>query len=109
LEAANLPSHHLPVTSRYYPVGTAKLEVSGEEAVVYLRRRFIPPPEHYTSQQSHIVSHGERPDTVTAIYLEDPEQFWQLADANVVMKPQELTAETGRILRIPGAAGISEY
>ena len=79
------------------------------EPVAYLRRRFIPLPEHYSSQQQHIVAKGERLDNITAKYLADPEQFWQVADANLAMRPQELAEQSGRILRIPSAAGISGF
>lgn len=106
IEAANLPSHNLPVTSRYYQTGTAKMEGPDGQPVIYLRRRFIPPPEYYSSQQQHIVADGERLDNITAMYLADPEQFWQVADANMDMQPQELTEEPGRILRIPQGTSL---
>jgi hypothetical protein len=56
-----------------------------------------------------MVQQGERLDNITAKYLADPEQFWQLADANLAMKPQELTEATGRILRIPQGKGLSGF
>lgn len=106
MQTANLPSHHLPVTSRYHPIGTAMMEGPDGEPVIYLQRRFIPPPEHYSSQQQHSVADGERLDNITADYLGDPEQFWQIADANQAMKPEELTEEAGKKLRIPSASGF---
>jgi hypothetical protein len=109
VDSANLPSHNFPVTSRYYPIAKAQMDGPDDEPIVYLRRRFVPPPEHYSSQQMHRVADGERLDNVTAMYLIDPEQFWQLADANGAMKPQELTEQPGNILRIPSASGISGF
>lgn len=107
LQAANLPKHNLPPTSRYYPVQTTQMEGPDAEPVIYLKRRFVPPPEHYASHQQHIVQFGERLDNITAKYLADPEQFWQLADANAAMQPEELTEQSDRALRIPHAFGMS--
>ncbi len=109
LEAANLPAHNLPVTSRYYNVGTNTTSDPDGNPIIFLRRRFVPPPDHYFSQQQHRVSQGERLDNITAKYLGDPEQFWQVADANLAMHPEELTEITDRILQIPQAAGISGF
>jgi hypothetical protein len=48
----------------------------------------------------HTVEEGDRLDNVTARYLGDPEQFWQLCDANDAMVPDELTEEIGRRLKV---------
>jgi hypothetical protein len=99
-----------PPTSRYHGVETATIVVQGRE-IAYLRRRFVPPPDHFASLQQHVVTEGERPDTIAARYLGDAEQSWRLCDANVVMRPAELVQPVGRIVRItlpegiPGAAG----
>ena len=39
-------------------------------------------------------------DQITAKYLGDPTQFWRLADANVAMRPEELTDEIGRRIAV---------
>ncbi len=109
LKSAQLQTNNFPVTSRYHHVETAVFDGADDEPVVYLKRRFIPPPEHYYSTQQHIVEQGERLDNITAKYLVDPEQFWQLADANSAIKPQELTESIGRILRIPQGTGLSGF
>ena len=44
----------------------------------------------------HLVTQGERLDNVTAKYLNDPTQFWRVADANQASRPEELTDEIGR-------------
>ena len=75
-------------------------------ALVYLRRRFIPPPERFALLLEHVVTEGERPDTVAAKYLSDAEAFWRIADANAVMRPEELTDTPGRRLRITLPEGI---
>ncbi|MFL5804527.1 MAG: hypothetical protein ACJ8CR_22625 [Roseiflexaceae bacterium] len=39
-------------------------------------------------------------------YLDDPEQFWRICDANRAMRPDELTETVGRRLRITLPEGI---
>jgi hypothetical protein len=53
----------------------------------------------------HSVEDGDRLDNVTAKYLGDPEQFWQVCDVNDAMKPDELTEEIGRRLKIAMPTG----
>jgi nucleoid-associated protein YgaU len=43
---------------------------------------------------------GDRLDNLAARYLGDPEQFWKICDANNVLRPDELTEEIGRVVRI---------
>ncbi|HEY0099329.1 MAG TPA: hypothetical protein VGB76_10305 [Pyrinomonadaceae bacterium] len=89
-----------PFTSRYHTTRTAQLEGADGEPVVYLRRRFVPPPERFELLTEHGVTEGERLDNITAQYLGDPEQFWRICDANGAMRPDELTEAIGRRLRI---------
>lgn len=109
IKSGQLQTNNFPATSRYHHVETAIFEGNENEPVVYLKRRFVHQPDHYYSNQQHIVRQGERLDNITANYLVDPEQFWQLADANLAMKPQELTESVGRFLRIPQGVGISGF
>lgn len=95
-----------PLTSRYYGVETAKLEVAEGETVVYLRRRFVPPPEQFELLQEHKVKQKDRLDNITACYLGDPEAFWRICDANGAMRPDELIETIGRRLRITLPEGI---
>ena len=94
-----------PPTSRYHGVETAMLE-SGGRTIVYLRRRFVPTPDRFALLREHVVTEGERPDTLAARYLGDAEQSWRLCDANAVMRPAELTEQVGRVLRITLPEGI---
>jgi hypothetical protein len=90
-----------PPTSRYFGIATAKfIDAAGRE-IIYLRRRFLPDSGTMVVLAEHTVTEGDRLDNVTARYLDDPEQFWRLADANDAMQPEELTSEVGRRLRIP--------
>jgi hypothetical protein len=93
-------------SSRYFGTETAHLQTPDGKIVAYLRRRFIPPPERFALLQEHSVREGDRLDTLSALYLGDPEQFWQLCDANAAMQPDELTATVGRRLRITLPEGI---
>ena len=95
-----------PMTSRYYNVPTAELETADGKKIVYLRRRFVPPPERFELLTEHSVSEGERVDNITAKYLGDPEQFWRLCDANNAIRPEELIETIGRRLRITLPEGI---
>jgi hypothetical protein len=92
-------------TSRYYLVPTALLELADGSTVAYLRRRFAPQPERLALVQEHLVELGDRLDNVTARYLDDPEQFWRVADANRALRPEELE-EVGRRLRITLPEGV---
>jgi hypothetical protein len=97
---------YFPPTSRYAPVETAMLDLPGVGNVIYLRRRFVPPPERFALLQEHLVRQGERLDNITALYLDDPEQFWRICDANRAMRPDALTETIGRRLRITLPEGI---
>lgn len=100
-----------PITSRYHSTEMATIESQDGRLIGYLRRRFLPDPNQFALLQEHKVSSGERPDHLAARYLNDPEQFWRLADANGVMQPEELTQEIGNVVRITlpeGIPGIQE-
>jgi hypothetical protein len=95
-----------PINSRYYGIATVTLETQDGKQIVFLRRRFVPPPERFDLLTEHTVSEGERLDNITALYLGDPEQFWRVCDANGVIRPAELTETVGRKIRITLPEGI---
>ena len=94
------------INSRYYGAPTVTLETQDGRQIVYLRRRFVPPPENFSVLFEHTVTEGERLDNITAQYLGDPEQFWRVCDANGVIQPQELVETVGRRIRITLPEGI---
>ena len=94
-----------PATSRYAAVDVAVLPTSDGQGVPYLRRRFLPSADDFTLLLVHTVTQGERLDNITALYLSDPEQFWQVCDANNAMRPDDLLT-IGRQLRITLPQGI---
>ena len=108
LQGGNRPVNSFPPSSRYYSVGNSTLEDENGRSIIYLRRRFIPPPEKFEMIQEYTVREGDRLDNIAVKFIGDPEQFWQLADANNVMKPEELAAP-GNKLRITQPAGLAGF
>ncbi|HEY7028059.1 MAG TPA: hypothetical protein VH438_10660 [Gemmatimonadales bacterium] len=101
-----MATFNLPLTSRYYGIETATLQVSEDRLIAYLRRRFLPAPDRFALLQEHVVREGDRLDTIAALYMEDPEAFWRIADANAAMRPESLVETLGRRLRITLPEGI---
>ena len=95
-----------PMNSRYHETKKITLTTPDGDTIVYLQRRFVPDPDRLAEVQEHEVVEGDRLDNITAHYLEDPELFWRLADANGAMIPDELTETVGRRLRITLSEGI---
>jgi nucleoid-associated protein YgaU len=96
----------VPPNSRYAGIEVAFRTEPDGRLVAYLRRRFLPPPERLALLTQHVVVQGDRLDRIAATYLGDPEQFWRVADANRAMRPDELTEEPGRRLRITQPDGL---
>ena len=106
LQSGALKTTDFPPTSRYHGIDTATMETVDGKTIIHLRRRFIPPSERFSLLQEHTIVQGDRVDNLANQYLGDPEQFWQLCDANYVMRPQELTETIGRRIRITLPEGI---
>ena len=106
LQMTRLKAAVFPFTSRYYGIETAEIKTPDGRTVTYLRRRFVPRSEQFSLLQEHTVTEGERPDAIAARYLDDPEQFWRICDANDVIHPNELTDTIGRRVRITLPEGI---
>ena len=107
LQASNSASAHFPPNSRYHNVETATFTRADGQPVAYLKRRFVPPPERFALLQEHNVTEGDRLDNLAAHYVGDPEQFWRICDANAAIRPEELTENVGRKLRITLPEGIT--
>ena len=88
-------------TSRYFAIQTVTLTGPDGRAVAYKRRRLLPRGTDLPLLAEVTVAQGDRLDVVTARALGAPEQFWRVADANDAMNPAELTADPGRVLRVP--------
>jgi len=96
----------LPPTSRYASVGTTTLTSADGTTVVYLERRFVPHPDSLTQNSTHTVITGDRLDLIANAKIGDPSQWWQVADANRAMWPEDLTATVGAVLRITLPQGV---
>jgi hypothetical protein len=101
-----LPIIHFPPSSRYSSVGTAIINDSDGEPVVYLQRRVAPQPEVFAVIGEHVVTQGERLDLIAARSLGDPELFWRICDANRALNPFALTEVIGRRLLITMPEGV---
>jgi len=105
-----MPDNGFPPTIRYASVPTTTLVTEDGREIVYLTRRFVPPASSLAQVREHIVHAGDRLDNVTAQHLGDPEQFWQVCDANDAFEPAKLVEEPGTRLRITlpqGVPGVS--
>jgi hypothetical protein len=87
-------------SSRYHLTETTVLHTP-ERQIPYLRRRFLPQPESMSILVEVSVAQGDRLDLIAARTLGAPEQSWRVCDANYTMNPFDLTAEPGRVLRVP--------
>lgn len=89
-------------TSRYASIETVQYDnLPDGRKISYKRRRFLPKGTSMPLLQEVMVLEGDRLDLIAYKGLGDPEQFWQVCDANDAMNPDELTAEVGQVLRIP--------
>ncbi len=106
LQFTGQQSSRFPTNSRYRGVDTNTLSTSDGRTVVYLLRRFVPPPDSLALVQQHLVAQGDRLDNLAAKYFGDPILYWRMCDANAAMRPTELTETIGRALRVTMAQGI---
>ena len=95
-----------PANSRYQAIETTRLTLPDGTELVYLQRRFVPPPERLAQWSEYEVVQGDRLDNIAGRILLDAEQFWRICDANRAMRPQELVETIGRRLQIALPDGI---
>lgn len=102
IDAGAIPSSPFEPTSRYAGAPLALWQPRAElPPRAYVRRRFIAQPAEIAVAARHLVAGGEHPDLIAARYLGDPLLYWQVADANAVIDPHELTEAPGRRIAIP--------
>jgi hypothetical protein len=103
-------AHPYPRSSRYHDAEIGVHRTADGTEVRYTKRRLLPPLGEEQTEDgesaTHTVNAGERPDLLAQHYFGDPAQWWQIADANPVLDPHELTDEAGRDIRIPHAGGF---
>jgi hypothetical protein len=95
-----------PPNSRYQTTPTATYTTPDGKRIVYLLRRFIPTPDRFSTIQTYTVKQGDRIDNVAAKVFGDPELYWRLCDANLAMRPADLTAAIGTSLNVTLPQGI---
>ena len=106
LMATQGQSTPFPATSRYYGLATETIQTVDGRTLTYVTRRFVPSPDNFELPQYHTVTQGERLDNITATYLNDPQQFWRICDANGAMRPDDLTKTAGAKIRITLPQGV---
>lgn len=97
-----------PPASRYHGLATAELTDADGRTIVYVTRRFLPDPRRLATQGTHAVAEGDRLDAIAARHFGDPTAFWRIADAELALRPEELTSVPGRRLRITLPAGVGD-
>lgn len=92
-------------SSRYFSVADSSLSVTDATGqtreITYKLRRRLPAAGSRMTLIEHLVRQGDRLDHITARYLTDPTQYWQLCDVNVVLRPDEVIERPGRLIQIP--------
>ena len=92
---------------RYEGVKVGEADVpdgeGGRRTVRYLRRRRLVDPRDVQPVALHRVDAADRLDLIATRHLGDPLAAWQLADANVALDPEQLTAPgtEGDVLVVP--------
>ncbi|HUG29447.1 MAG TPA: LysM domain-containing protein [Candidatus Limnocylindria bacterium] len=92
--------------SRYHGLDIARWTRPDGKEVPYVRRRFVPQPESFATAGEHRVSVGDRLDNLAHQYIGDPQRYWQICDANGVIRPEELTETVGRRIRLTLPEGV---
>ncbi|WP_404196273.1 hypothetical protein [Streptomyces tauricus] len=108
-------AHPYPRSSRYHNAEIGIHRGPDGTEVRYTKRRLLPPldqPDQLDQSEQlddesprHTVGAGDRPDLLGRRYFGDPAQWWQIADANPVLDPRELTDEAGKVIEIPPPGG----
>jgi len=112
LQANALTPPAFDSNSRYYGLPTAQYTLPDGRTVVYVTRRFLPPPENFAVLQTVTVAAGDRLDNLAAQYIGNAQQSWQLCDANGAMSPEALVDQAGATIDItlpegvPGASDV---
>lgn len=106
LQNSGLQQPAFAANSRYAGMETLEWTRTDGLPVLYVKRRFVPQPESFSTLQEHAVAEDDRLDNISAKYFADPQLYWRLCDANGAMNPPDLTEITGRRLRITLPEGI---
>src|SRR5260221_2431693 len=90
--------------SRYAQLNTATIIIPAGDGttrtVRFVQRRIIPPADTSLTVSEHTVTEGDRLDNIAALYLDDPTAVWMICDANIVLRPTDLTDTIRRLITI---------
>jgi hypothetical protein len=95
-----------PPNSRYQNVATATYTTPDGKQIAYLLRRFIPTQDQFATIQTYTVKQGDRIENIAAQVFGDPKLYWRLCDANLAMRPADLTTTIGSSLNVTLPPGI---
>lgn len=101
LQHIGIHSSPFAPNSRYHGIDLAEWKSPDGRSLRYVGRRLIAAPTQAEEQREYEVKGGDRMDILAAAATGDPERFWQIADLNPTLHPEELTDQEGRILLIP--------
>lgn len=88
-------------SSRYLDSDRLTYRMPDGTEAIYFRRRLVPQAASCTVIGQATVMDKSRLDLIAAQTLGDPLTAWRIADANAAIDPADLTAVTGRVLRVP--------
>ncbi len=106
LQSGALQQSAFTTESRYYGLPVASFSMSDGREVRYVTRRFIPPPQRFAVLQRYRVVQGDRIDVVAGQVYGEPLFYWRICDANLALRPEDVTAIPGAFIRIALPAGI---
>jgi hypothetical protein len=103
-----LPPVTFPTDSRYHGSSTLSYTAPDGQTYTYLARRFVPQPgtPNFATVARHTVKQGDRLDLLAATYLGDPLMFWLICDANGSIRPDDLVATPGTVIKITMPQGV---
>jgi tail protein X len=105
IQSGAIPATPFGPSSRYAGVPIGRYQLSTEDSVPYVLRRFVPQAREIPLATNHLVRAGDRIDVIAGHYLGDAELHWRVADANPGTGMLELTATAGVRVAIPLPAG----
>lgn len=106
MQANGLAQPAFAPDSRYHGLPTAQAQLPDGRTVVFVTRRFLPPPASFALLHTVAVRDGERLDLLSARHAGAATQWWRMADANGAMLPEALVAQPGARLRITLPEGV---
>jgi hypothetical protein len=104
--AQEAPLDAFPESSRYRGLSLLTYRDRDGREIVYVARRWVPPPAVLAEAGRYEVRDGDRIDVIAAKVIGNPLLWWRIADANAALAPSELTARSGRRLRITMPQGM---